>query len=106
MVVSGVGDFAEGAVGLEEGVFALHDITVTSLVLSLVVAGVGVGHRVRVIVFRMSLQEKYRFENQRVTSSSFSTFFLMIGIFLDTIKASLKTNMKYFYFMFGKTPAS
>lgn len=42
MMVSGVCHFAEGAIGLEEGVFALDYITIAGLVLGLVVAGVRV----------------------------------------------------------------
>jgi hypothetical protein len=56
VVVSGVGDLTEGAIRLEQGVFTLHNISITFLVLGLVVSGVGVFHGVRVSVFGMSLK--------------------------------------------------
>lgn len=55
MVVSSVGDFPEGAIGLQEGVFSLHDVTVAVLVLRLVVTSMGVLNGVRVLVFWVSL---------------------------------------------------
>lgn len=42
VVVSSVGDLPERAIRLQQGVFSLHDIAVTVLVLGLVVTSVGV----------------------------------------------------------------
>lgn len=56
MVVSGVSNPAERAIRLEQGILSLHDITIASLVLGFMVAGVGIFHGVRVAVFRMSLE--------------------------------------------------
>ena len=44
VVVSGVGDLTEGAIRLQQRVFSLHDVTVASFVLGLVVTGVWVLH--------------------------------------------------------------
>lgn len=56
VVVSGVLDSSDGAVGLVEGVGALHHVSVADLLLGLLVTGVCVGDRVRVLVLRVSLQ--------------------------------------------------
>lgn len=63
VVVSGVGDLAERTVRLQQGVFALHDIAITDLVLGLVVASVRVFHRVGVLVFGVSLQKCEKMSN-------------------------------------------
>ena len=56
MVISGVGNLAEGTIGLEQRVFTLDDVTVADFMLFLVVTSVGVGYGVRVIIFGMGLK--------------------------------------------------
>jgi hypothetical protein len=56
--VSGVLNLADGAIGLDQGVVAVHDVSVAALVLGLVVAGVGVGHGVREVVFGVRVRLK------------------------------------------------
>lgn len=56
MVVSGVVYFAHGTIRLDQGVASVYYATVAALVLGLVVAGVGVRHGVREVVFRVRLK--------------------------------------------------
>lgn len=58
VVVGGVLHFTYGAVGFEERVLAVHDISVAALVLRLVVAGVSVRHGVRELVVGVRLCRK------------------------------------------------
>lgn len=51
VVVSGVGDLAYGAIGLQQRVSTLYDVAVTDFVLRLVIPGVGILNGVRVLVF-------------------------------------------------------
>ena len=67
MVISGVGDLAEGTIGLEQRVFTLDDVTVADFMLFLVVTSVGVGYGVRVIIFGMGLKS--------VCSNKYTSFF-------------------------------
>lgn len=55
VVIGGVLHGPDGAVGLEQGVGALHDVAITELLLLLVVAGVPVRYGVRVLVFGVGL---------------------------------------------------
>lgn len=56
MVISGVGDLAEGAIGLKQRVLSLHDVTIANLMLCLVVTSVGVRYGIGVIVFGVGLK--------------------------------------------------
>jgi len=53
VVISGVVDSPDGAIGLHQGVVSLHHITVPSLGLALLVPGVMVGYAVVKLVGRM-----------------------------------------------------
>lgn len=58
VVVSGVFHGSDGTVGLHKGVGALHDVTVTDLLLLLVVTGVTVSYGVIVLVLWVRLRNK------------------------------------------------
>lgn len=55
VVISRVLYPAHRAVGFQQRVLAVHSVAVTALLLRLVVTGVSVGHRVREVVFGVSL---------------------------------------------------
>lgn len=56
MVISRVVDSAHGTVGLDEGVLALHDVTVAGFPLALLVAGVAVSDAVVELVAGVGLE--------------------------------------------------
>lgn len=56
VVISGVLHGAHGAIGLQETVLAMYDVTVSDLVLRLVIAGVRVSHGVGELVFWVGLE--------------------------------------------------
>ena len=58
MLVSGVFNSADGAIGVMEAVHALNVLAVARLMLVLVVAGVGVLDFVLVLVFGVSLEDR------------------------------------------------
>lgn len=61
VLVGGVFDLADGAVGFHQGVFALDDISVANFMLGFVVAGVVVIYSVFEFVFGVGLKNEFDF---------------------------------------------
>ncbi|GBP81515.1 hypothetical protein EVAR_63031_1 [Eumeta japonica] len=61
VVVGGVLHLADGAIGLQQRVLAVHDVAVAGLLLRLIVAGVAVGDGVREVIFGIMKDNTYVF---------------------------------------------
>lgn len=60
VVIGRVVDGTDGTVGFDEGVLSLHDVTIASFPLALLVTGVAVGDSVVELVAGVGLQRKQR----------------------------------------------